>query len=81
MNTEELLNQLLPLLQQKLNEKPEEDVLEGLIRPSKPNRTTLVPAHGTNQTGTTPIPETTKEVISFPRLDKFTIVDGLCNVL
>ena len=69
MNTEELLNQLLPLLQQKLNEQPEENVLDGLIRPAKPNRTTLVPAHGTNKTGTTPIPETAKEVISFPRLD------------
>jgi len=70
MNTEELLNQLLPLLQQKLHEQPEENVLDGLIRPTKSNiKPTLVPAHGTNQTGTTPVPEAAKEVISFPRLD------------
>jgi hypothetical protein len=35
----------------------------------------LIPAHGIGQTGTVEVPQSVKEVVSFPRLD-----NRLCNI-
>jgi hypothetical protein len=70
MNQEELVNQLLPLLQEKLNVttvKTTGSIFDALHIPE--NQPRLVPAHGASASGSLAVPEAAKEAISFPRLD------------
>jgi hypothetical protein len=70
MNQEELVNQLLPLLQEKLNAttvKTTGSIFDALHIPE--NQPRLVPAHGASASRSLAVPEAAKEAISFPRLD------------
>jgi hypothetical protein len=78
MNTNDIINTIRPILQEKLqlaanndNTETQEDVFEKLARPKRDNAapTLLIPAHGNRQAGSTPIAQAASEVFSFPRLD------------
>ena len=66
MNTEDIVNQILPILQEKLNVTTSGDILDALRIPA--NKPNLVPAFGSRDTGSSRVPGAAKEVISFPRL-------------
>jgi hypothetical protein len=70
MNTEELINSILPILQEKLNVPEPSNVLVGisdaLTERSQAER--FVPGNDRRTIGTFDVPETVQEVVSFPRL-------------
>jgi hypothetical protein len=70
INTDELVNNLLPLLQAKLN-APTTNALEGLSHPQreKSQAERFTPANERRTAGGFATPETVQEVVSFPRLD------------
>jgi hypothetical protein len=70
MNQEEIVNQLILLLQEKLNAttaKPTGSILDALLIPE--NKPSIVPARGAPASGSLTVSEAAKKVISFPRLD------------
>jgi hypothetical protein len=70
MNTEELINSILPILQEKLNVPESNNVLVGLshLLTERSQAELFVPANDRRTIGTFDVPETVQELISFPRL-------------